>query len=207
MSKRVTTVTLRVRWIGRPPRRGTWIASAKGRSALCILETQERRVICARYDRAEVPSGAVLHTWSEFAMRPARPPPHRQRRVDHLRSLLRRGAITEREFAAAVRFRDTLERSAPTIAISGRLPAAQTHAGGFGVDDGHLRARRAVERALTVVGSQHVPVLDWVVLGNGTCRSFAARAHTDRMRVADQLRSALGLLDQHYNPPVFGRAR
>jgi hypothetical protein len=208
MPKRLTTVTLRVHWIGKPPRRGTWIASDKGRSAFCVMETQETRVICARYDRADVPSGAVVHAWSEFAARKVpNPPAQRQRRVDHLRSMLRRGAITEREFAAAVRFRDTLERSVPAMPVSGRLPTAQTHAGGLGVDDRHLRARRAVERALAAVETHHVPMLDWVVLGNGTCRSFAAHVHTDRTRVADQLRSALGLLDLHYNPPVFGRAR
>jgi hypothetical protein len=203
---RPSIVRVRVRWASRPPRVGTWIESPNARAAFRVLETWESGMTCARYDRASVPFGVVTRAWSDVAARRPDAALSRPRPGDHLRSLLRRGAITEREYAAAERFRDTLERSMPALPVSGAVPMG---GGGHGasVTDRHLHARRAIERALAVVERDHVPVLNWVVARNGSVAAYAAHVHRRPTTAADQLRGALRSLVGLYDPPVTGRFR
>lgn len=169
-------------------------------------------MICARYDRAEVPTGKTVRPWSEFPQRKAPPPPAaRARRVDHLHSLLKRGAISERQFVAAARFRDHLERARPALPVSAPDIAVVVRGAAHGVNDTHLRACRALERALSAIGPQHAPVLDWVVVSNGSLADYAQhmglpRGGSGRQFAATHLRDALARLDMHYNPSVVGRA-
>lgn len=198
-------VSLRGRWAGAPPPVGAWIATAKG-GVFRVLELRPGGATCARY--ASAPPGVILRQWSDLVVRDASPPAsHKLARRDHLQRLLRSGLISERHYVAATRFRALLEASVPPVPIAvGRAIRAQ------GVrevspHDGHLRARRAVERALQAVGPDYLPVLDWCVVSNGSVSGYAAEAHTRRMTAADHLRGALARLDAHYNPPVVGRRR
>jgi hypothetical protein len=204
--RRSVIVRLRVDWAATPLPAGAWILSHNSQALYRVIASEEAAVTCVRSTPSDVPPGARVHAWADVTRARSRPSPRAYRRADQLQLLLKRGAITERQFAAATRFRDTLERSTPQLPV-----AAMVHVGGVGTGSGpydsHLAARRAVTRALNAIGTEHVPVLDWCVVGNGSIGGFASHNHTREGVASDRLRSALQRLEAHYNPPVTGRRR
>ena len=200
-------MTIRARWAGSPLQPGDWMLSPNGQAAFRVLSVQPTRVVCSRHDRADIPPATVARPWPDAASGRQPPPSPRMRRRDHLQHLLHRGAITERQFAAAARFRDTLERASPALPVPSYFPRISAAIGGLPVSDGHIRARQATERALAAVAETHIPVLSWILIGNGSVAGYAANARTRETVAADQLRAALGQLAHHYNPPVTGPVR
>lgn len=200
-----TIVTLRAGWADKA-KAGDWFAAATGRAVFRVLSVEGSHIVCARYAKAELPAGVQLRRWPEAS--PCRPLTHRMRRQDHLQRLLRSGVISERQFAAAVRFRDTLERAEPALPVScPTLSMRRTPCGVDQVHDTHLLARRSVERALTALGADGAAVVQAVVVNNGSLAGFASRAHIRESSAASRLSVALSSLDAWYNQPVVGRGR
>ena len=204
MRRTPTIVTLRAPWADQATP-GEWFAAPAGRVAFSVLKILRPRIVCARYSRAELPAGVKPRPWPEVQPNQAPPPPSRVHRRDHLQRLLRSGVITERQFAAAVRFRDTIERASPSLpTVSLTTPRSSHVIGAVPVHDGHLRARRSVESALAAIGPDHASALHSVVINNQSIARYAAQVQVREVTAADRLCSALSSLDAWYNPPVTG---
>ena len=196
-------VTLRAPWADQA-KPGDWFAAPAGRVAFRVLEVLSTRIVCARYSRAELPAGVKPRPWPEVQPHQA-PPSTRVHRRDHLQRLLRSGVITERQFAAAVRFRDTIERALPSLPTASLITPRGSHViGAVPVHDGHLRARRSVESALAAIGPDYAAALHSVVINNQSIARYAAQARVREVTAADRLCSALSSLDARYNSPVTG---
>lgn len=204
MAARTTIVTLRAFWTGDMPRPGTWFAAPNGRTAFRVIRATPSCAICAKHDRAAVPTGAMLRAWVDISAGRPQPAP-KPRHYDHLALLLRRGAITERQFAAAARFRDTLERASPALPVSGSQRGSNLGQPSSSYADAHLRAGQAAQRAFAAIGAASRPVVTWIVAGNGSVAGYAVHAGTRETTAADRLRAGLARLEDHYNPPVTGR--
>ena len=200
----LTIVTLRAPWADQA-KPGDWFAAPAGRVAFRVLEVLSTRIVCARYGRAELPAGVKPRPWPEVQSHQAPPSPTRVHRRDHLQRLLRSGVITERQFAAAIRFRETIERALPSPPTGSlTIPRSSHVIGAVPVHDGHLRARRSVESALAAIGPDHASALHSVVVNNQSIARYAAQVRVREVTAADRLCSALSSLDAWYNPPVTG---
>ena len=199
-----TIVTLRAPWADQATP-GDWFAVPAGRVAFRVLEVLRTRIVCARYSRADLPAGVKPLQWPEVQPHRAPPPRSRVNRRDHLQRLLRSGVITERQFAAAVRLRDTIERALPSLPTASLTTTRSSHViGAAPVHDGHLHARRSVERAIAAIGPDKASALHSVVINNQSIARYAAQVRVREVTAADRLCSALSSLDAWYNPPVTG---
>lgn len=199
-----TIVTLRAPWADQA-RPGDWFAAPAGRVAFRVLEVLRTRIVCARYSPAEWPAGVKPRPWPDVQPHQAPPPRSRVSRRDHLQRLLRSGVISERQFAAAVRFRDTIEQASPSLPVSSLTgPCGSQVVGAVPVHERHLRARRSVESALAAIGPDHASAVHSVVINNQSIARYAAQVRVREVTAADRLCSALSSLDAWYNPLVTG---
>jgi len=195
---------LRVRWAASPPPAGSWAKTSRG-AFLHVLASSAGHVEVTRHRTA--PEGVTVRPWRDLIARDANPPA-KMSRVDSLQRLLRSGAITQAQFTAGMRLRATLERAIPAAPVAaGRLGVPRRRITGGGAPERHARAQQAAERAIRAVGREHIPILDFCVLGNGSLARYAAAAHCHHATATASLQGALTRLADHYNPPVTGRYR
>jgi hypothetical protein len=130
---------------------------------------------------------------------PARPnnTVRRARRSDPLVALLRAGTITMREFDAAELLRDELQAAQTPIPCTGQSSIHVSPYQRIGISDRQVNATSASRRSLAAVGVLNRAVVLWIVLG-GTIRGYATFAHVRHTTSAEQLRSGLVALAEHY---------
>jgi hypothetical protein len=112
----------------------------------------------------------------------------RARRTDPLAVLLREGTIDRRQADAGELFRNTIERSQPSLPGMFRSEVHVAPQDRVAISERQLEAGRCVRRALAL----------WIVRDGGTVRGYAAFAHVAHTAVANLLRCGLGALADHY---------